>query len=262
MKNKTEIIIEHNNISILTLKGNNPLNILTYDAIKSLNNAVTELEKDKSVQALVIKGYGDKAFCSGADITELSTMPQEQIDEYVDVATETYIKIENFHSPVIASINGYAFGAAFELLLTCDLRIMASHAKIGQPAVRHGLVPPFGGLHRLPEIVGMGRAKEIIFTTCDISAEEGYRIGIVNKVCDIEFLDQETLNIAKKIILGKSYSLYYSKQLLNNYMSENVINLEKQYLKNCLKNNETRSQLASFFENNRIKKQQYLDKNL
>lgn len=253
MKNKTDIIVDHNEISTLTLKGNNSLNILTYETIKSLNKVVTELGNDKSIHVLIIRGNGDKAFCSGADINELSNMPEDQIEDYVNIATDTYSKIENFHAPVIASINGYAFGAAFELLLTCDLRIMSTNAKIGQPAVRHGLVPPFGGLHRLPEIVGMGLAKQIIFTTEEMNAEECYRIGLVNKTVDFSDLENETLNIARKISIGKSYSLASSKKLLNNYMNKNIVELEKQALIDCLKNTETKNQLASFFEKNRLK---------
>jgi enoyl-CoA hydratase len=258
MTNKTQVIVSHNKITKLVLKGDNLLNILSYETIKTLSKTINDLEKDKSIEALIITGYGDKAFCSGADINELANMPEEIVGEYIDLATDVYSQIENFHAPVIASINGYAFGAAFELLLTCDLRIMSDKAVIGQPAVRHGLIPPFGGLHRLPEIVGMGIAKQIIFTTEEMSAQECYRIGLVNKISSFDSLEDETIKIAEKIIIGKKYSLSSSKKILNNYKSINSSDDEKKALHDCLKNNETKKQLLSFFEKNKLKDKKIL----
>ncbi|MFN8575992.1 MAG: enoyl-CoA hydratase/isomerase family protein [Candidatus Sericytochromatia bacterium] len=251
--NKTEVLVSHNRITTLTLKGVNGLNILSYDTIKQIAKSLDIIEKDNSIEVIIITGSGNKAFCSGADINELATMQDDLIDEYVSFATDTYQRIENLHCPVIGAINGYAFGAAFELLLTCDLRIMSNSAKIGQPAIRHGLIPPFGGLHRLPEIVGMGLAKQIIFTTEEMSAEECYRIGLVNKICDFEQLEEETLKLAERIILGKKYSLSTVKNILNNYKSLDSIKLQEKALSDCLRNKETQNQLLSFFERNRLK---------
>lgn len=253
MNKKTEVLVSYDKITKLTLKGSNSLNIISYDTIKKISDVLSQIEKDKSIEALIITGYGNKAFCSGADIHELATMKDNLIDEYVSFATDTYLRIENLHCPVIGSINGYAFGAAFELLLTCDLRIMSNTATIGQPAVRHGLIPPFGGLHRLPEIVGMGIAKQIIFTSEAMNAEECYRIGLVNKICDISLLEEETFKLAEKVIIGKSYSLSTTKNILNNYKKIDSKCSEEKALSDCLRNEETQNQLLYFFEKNRLK---------
>lgn len=253
MNKPTEILVSYDKITILTLKGENGLNILNYETINKLSEILSDLDQDNSIEALIITGYGNKAFCSGADINELSAMDENIIDFYVDKGTETFLQLEHFHAPVIAAINGYAFGAAFELLLTCDLRVMANNALIGQPAVRHGLIPPFGGLHRLPEIVGMGIAKEIIFASEELSAEECHRIGLVNKVCTFESLIENSIKIAERITRGKSYSLSTVKKLLNTNHTQDISNLEKIELSNCLKNEETKKQLLSFFEKNKLK---------
>lgn len=253
MNKETEVILDYGRITTLTLKGANDLNILNYKTMKSLDSLISDLDKDENVEALIITGSGSKAFCSGADIKELSSMDEDLIKEYVDAGMNTFNKIENFHSPVIGCINGYAFGAAFELLLTCDIRVMSSSAVIGQPAVRHGLIPPFGGLHRLPEIVGMGIAKHIIFSSEHLSPDECMRIGLVNKVFDLEGLMPETIKLAEQITLGKKYSLSVSKKILNSANLSNTENSEKNALIECLENNQTKEQLVSFFERNKLK---------
>ncbi len=253
MKKSTEIIVEHNVVTILTLKGSNDLNILNYQAIISLYDTLKELDKDKSIEALIITGNGNKAFCSGADISELSSIEEDAIEEYVEVGFKTFNKIENFHSPVIASVNGYAFGAAFELLLSCDIRIMSSSAIIGQPAVTHGLIPPFGGLHRLPDIVGLGVAKYIVYSAKNLSADECLKMGLVNDVFKSDNLLKESINLANKIIKGKDYSLSFAKNLLNNHNSRNIEQLEKKALMDCLKNQKTKNQLNHFFDKNKLK---------
>lgn len=253
MNNETEILVDHSKVTTLTLKGSNDLNILNYKTMKTLDSLISELDKDENVEALIITGSGNKAFCSGADINELSTMNDTLIKEYVEAGMNTFNKIENFHSPVIGCINGYAFGAAFELLLTCDIRVMSSKAIIGQPAVRHGLIPPFGGLHRLPEIVGMGVAKHIIFSSEHLNADECMRIGLVNKVFESENLMAETIKLAEQITLGKKYSLSISKKILNSCNLSDTANLEKSALIDCLENNQTKKQLVSFFERNKLK---------
>ena len=253
MNKITQILVDHNKITTLTLKGENNLNILNYQTIVKLKQVLTELDNDKSIEALIITGHGSKAFCSGADISELSNMDESLIEEYVETGMQTFLQIENFHAPVIAAINGYAFGAAFELLLSCDIRIISSSAIIGQPAVRHGLIPPFGGLHRLPKIVGLGNAKYIIFSAEHLNAEEALRIGLVNKIYDSDILFEEVNKIAKQIIKGKKYSLALSKNILNSSKYQDTIDLEKNALIDCLKNSETKSQLDSFFEQNKLK---------
>ncbi|GIW21959.1 MAG: crotonase [Candidatus Sericytochromatia bacterium] len=243
---KSSILLDEDIISIITIKGNNSLNIIDYNAIKELNKIIKKVKINKDVRVLIIKGYGDKSFSSGANIEEFSKFKSNEIDEYVELGTETYLEIENLNIPVIACINGYALGAGFELALTCDIRFLSSNSIVGQPANSLGLIPPFGGTTRLPKIVGIGIAKEFIFGSIKITAEEALKIGLANKVFPPEKLLEETLNYSKRIVKNKHYAIKFSKELINKSYYQDILNLEKKYLSECLKNIETKNTLLKF----------------
>jgi enoyl-CoA hydratase len=243
---KSHIILDEDVISTITIKGVNNLNILDFNLIRQLNKSIKKVKNNKEIKVLIITGYGNKAFSSGANIEEFSKFNEEEITEYIELGTETYKEIENLDIPVIACVNGYALGAGFELILTCDIRFLSSNSIIGQPAVSLGLIPPFGGTTRLPRITGMGIAKELIFGSLRISSEEALRIGLANKVFSPENLMKETLNYANRIVNNKQYAIKYSKQLINSSYNSDLSVLEKKYLSECLKNKETKNTLISF----------------
>lgn len=251
----TQIKVEIGEITILTLCGKTDLNILNADTIAELSNKLDVLAEDPQIKVLIITGNGNKAFCSGADINELANMDPDLVDDYVISSTQTYQKIQDFPVPVIGVINGLAYGAAFELLLSCDIRFMAEETKIGQPAVMHGLVPPFGGTYRLPKIVGIGKAKEIIFSAAELDAKYSQKIGLVNRVYPQKELLEHAIVYAKKICKNKRYAVSMSKKLINQRIYDMVdYNSEDTALIECLKNQETKKQLLSFFERNRNKR--------
>lgn len=243
---KSHIILDENTISTITIKGNNSLNIIDYNSIKELYKAIKKVKENKDIRVLIIKGCGETAFSSGANMEEFSKFKESEIDEYVELGTDAYREIENLDIPVIACVNGYALGAGFELILACDIRFLSSNSIVGQPAVSLGLVPPFGGTTRLPKITGIGIAKEIIFGSLRISAEEALKIGLANKVFLPETLMEETLNYANKIVNNKQYAIKYSKELINNSYNNDVMNLEKKYLSECLKSEQTKNTLIQF----------------
>ncbi|MBC7474543.1 MAG: enoyl-CoA hydratase/isomerase family protein [Candidatus Sericytochromatia bacterium] len=250
----TKIKVELGKITILTLCGVNELNILNSEAIKYLSKQIDILSQNSQIEVLIITGQGTKAFCSGADIKELANMDDSLVEDYVRIGTETYQKIQDFPVPVIGVINGYAFGAAFELLLACDIRFMADHTKIGQPAVMHGLIPPFGGTYRLPKIVGVGKAKEIILSASTMNAEYSQRIGLVNMIYPINQLMDEAIKFAEKICSNKTYAVKSAKNLINTRIYDDIdYKLENQALIDCLKNAETKKQLMSFFTKSKLK---------
>jgi enoyl-CoA hydratase len=218
------------------------------DTISELSDQLNYLAKNEEINVLLITGQGEKAFCSGADIRELAMMEDSLIENYVREGTKTYQKLEDFPVPVIGVINGMAYGAAFELLLACDIRFMAEETKIGQPAVKHGLVPPFGGTHRLPRIVGAGKAKEIIFGGLHLSSAECLNMGLVNRVYPRSILLNEALKFAETISNNKRYAVGLSKQAINREISSDNFKMEEDALISCLKNENTKKQLLSFFE--------------
>lgn len=181
-------------------------------------------------------------------------MDELLVDEYIKTGSATYHQIEDFPVPVIAVINGFAFGAGFELTLACDIRFMAEETRIGQPAVKHGLVPPFGGMHRLPQIIGSGRAREVIFGAMELTASECLRIGLVNRVYPRKDLMDESIKFAEMLCKNKKYAIAMAKNSINYYLNSNsYYQAEDEYLSFCLKNQLTRQQLLSFFERNNKK---------
>jgi enoyl-CoA hydratase len=235
------------------LCGQTNLNILNMATITEFSKQLSELAKDDQIDVLIITGQGEKAFSSGADIRELALLDEDLVENYVRQGTLAFQQVEDFPVPVIGVINGFAYGAAFELLLACDLRFMAAEAKIGQPAVKHGLFPPFGGTHRLSQIVGTGRAKEIIFGGLHLSPEECLGMGLVNRVYPRESLLKEAVKFAEIISNNKRYAVALSKQAINLQTTARNVNFEEGALISCLKNEETKKQLLSFFEKNSLR---------
>lgn len=243
----TQLDVKRGSITIITLDGASGLNILHTETLKNFYNLLLELEKDNSIRVLIITGKGNKAFCAGADIKELATIPDNLIESYVQLGTDIYEKIENFPCPVIACVNGYAFGAGFELTLACDMRFIAKSAKMGQPAVKHGLIPPFGGLRRLPKIVGLAKANEIVFSGINFDAKESLKMGIANRIYDDHELLAKTIEFSETICKNKQYSVEYSKKVMNSIFKSETYQKEIDLLVTCLKTQETKDRLDSFF---------------
>ncbi len=163
---------------------------------------------------LIITGIG-KAFVAGADISEMKDMNAEQGREFGSLGSKVFRKIELMKKPVIAAINGFALGGGCELSMCCDIRIASSNAKFGQPEVSLGIIPGFAGTQRLSRIVGMAKAKELIFTGNMIKAEEAYNIGLVNKVVESDSLMEEAMKMATKIASNGQIAVKYSKVAIN-----------------------------------------------
>lgn len=244
----TQLAVKRGSITIITLDGASDLNILHSETLKNFYTLLLELEKDNSIRVLIIIGKGNKAFCAGADIKELATTPDDLIEAYVQLGTDVYEKIENFPCPVIACVNGYAFGAGFELTLACDMRFIAKSSKMGQPAVKHGLIPPFGGLRRLPKIVGLAKANEIVFSGINFGFKESLKMGIANRAYDDHELLAKTIEFAEVICKNKQYSIEYSKKVMNSIFKSETYQKEIDLLVTCMQNKETKERLESFFD--------------
>lgn len=201
---------------ICTIKINNPqsLNALNAEVLKDLDDAFDLVSKDEEVSVIILTGEG-KAFVAGADIAYMNTLNVEQAKKFSEDGARIFRKIETLNKVVIAAVNGFALGGGCELAMCCDFRIASEKAKFGQPEVGLGITPGFSGTQRLPRLVGLGRAKELMFTGGHIDAEEAYRIGLVNKVINKDSLMEETFALANKIKSNSQVAIRYAKEAMN-----------------------------------------------
>lgn len=189
-------------IAIITLNRPIVLNALTSNLCRELIDVFISLDTNPEIRTVILTGAG-RAFCSGADIEEMSTKSSIQAYQFLKLIRNTFLEIENYSFPVIAAVNGVALGGGCELALACDLRLAATNAKFAFPEMDLGIMPTGGGTQRLPRLIGMTRAKEMIFTGCDISAKQAFEIGLVNRVLENNQLLSEAIRIAR-IISEKS----------------------------------------------------------
>ena len=183
---------------ILTIVINRPdkLNALSKEVFTDLNSVLDEVEKNTAIRSVIITGAGPKAFIAGADISELKEFNKEQAMALAKKGQDTYFRIENSSKPIIAAVNGFALGGGCELAMACHFRIASENAKFGQPEVNLGLIPGYGGTQRLVQLIGKGRAIELLISANMIDANTALQYGLVNYVVKTE----ELLAKAKSIL--------------------------------------------------------------
>jgi enoyl-CoA hydratase len=177
-------------IALLTVNRPEKLNALNRDTITELEDALARAERERAVRALVVTGAGPKAFVAGADIKELSELTPPEAQAVALRGQKLFRRLEAMPKPSVAAINGFALGGGLELAMSCTLRVAGPDAKLGQPEVKLGVLPGYGGTQRLPRLVGRGRALEMLISGEPIDSAEAYRIGLVNYVVpQAELLD-------------------------------------------------------------------------
>ena len=194
------LLAEQEGIAVVTINRPEKLNALNEDVIARLSEVFGSCRDSASIRAVVLTGAGEKAFVAGADIGVLATLDPKGAKETAQRGQRLTLLMESIGKPVIAAINGYAFGGGLELAMACTIRIAAEGAKMGQPEVKLGLLAGYGGTQRLPRLVGRGRALELLLTGEPIDAAEAHRIGLVNRVVKRETLLDEAKALAKKIL--------------------------------------------------------------
>jgi enoyl-CoA hydratase len=204
-------------IGIITFNRPDSLNVLSTAAVSELLDFFSGLESESSCQglvSLVLTGAG-KAFIAGADIREMKDFASSDAQEFCRRGNELMQKIEELSIPVIAAVNGYAFGGGLEMALSADLIFASRTAKFAAPEVKLGIIPGFGGHMRLADRIGTARAKELIYTGRTIDAEEAFRLGLVNRICDSENLLEEVKDAANEIAGVSRHAVTKAKFLLN-----------------------------------------------
>jgi enoyl-CoA hydratase/carnithine racemase len=202
-------------IAYVTLSRPKVLNALNQRTWESLRAAFEDARDDAAVRGVIMTGAGDKAFIAGADIGELATVSAVEAAQSSNVGQEVLNLVENLGKPVIAAINGFALGGGCEMAMACTIRVASETAKFGQPEVKLGLVPGGGGTQRLPRLVGKGRALQIILSGEMISAQEAYRMGLVNEVVPAAEVIARAEAILKQIFANAPLAIKYSLEAVN-----------------------------------------------
>ena len=202
-------------IAVVTINRPQVLNALNSSTIDELRRVILELKHDASVRSVIITGAGEKAFVAGADINELAVQRPAQGKEHALRGQHVFDLIENMGKPVIAAINGYALGGGCELALACTLRVAADTARLGQPEVNLGIIPGYGGTQRLSRLVGKGVALDLLLSGRHVTADEAFRIGLVNRVVAASELTNAARQLASELADKAPLAVQYIIEAVN-----------------------------------------------
>ena len=211
------IISEYSDgITTITINRPKKLNALNKDTIQELHDAFDEADSDDNTKVIIITGSGEKAFVAGADISEFADF---SVDEGGKLAAQgqalLFDFVENLSTPVIAAVNGFALGGGLELAMACHFRVASTNAKMGLPETSLGVIPGYGGTQRLPQLVGKGRAMEMVMTAGMINADQALNYGLVNHVVELEELVPLAEKIASKIMRNSSVAIGKAIKAIN-----------------------------------------------
>ena len=248
--------IEEEDISLITISRPKALNALNSQVLDELSQALDKIDTSK-ISALIITGEGEKSFVAGADISEMSSLSKKEAEEFSTKGNNVFRKIETLEIPVIAAINGFALGGGCEISLSCDIRICSDNAIFGQPEVGLGITPGFGGTQRLARTIGIGMAKQMIFTGQNIKADDALRIGLVNAVYPQNELLNEAKKLASTIAKNSKNAVKLSKKAINEGLQvdiEKAIKIEEKLFGECFENSEQKERMNKFLEKNKEKK--------
>jgi enoyl-CoA hydratase len=203
-------------VATITINRPEKYNALNGAVRAFLNDFLKKAENDDTVRVIVLTGAGEKAFAAGADISQFPGVDSKGVRPAAKQGQDISVYIESMSKPVIAAVNGIALGGGCELAMACDIRYASANARFGQPEILLGIIPGYGGTVRLPRHVGLGPAKELVYTGDQIKADEALRIGLVNKVFDsVEALQKGVKELTDKLVVRPGVAMKLAKQSLN-----------------------------------------------
>lgn len=205
-----------NHVAFITINREKTLNSLNPQTLDELEKAVQEFEQTTEIKVIIITGAGEKAFVAGGDVAVMQPLGPMEARDVALQAQRLFNAIEYSQKVYIAAVNGYALGAGCELAMACDIRIAAEEAKLGQPEVKLGIIPGWGGTQRLARLVGKGKAKELMFTGTMIDAVEGQRIGLINQVTQSKGLLEVASKMAEEIAAKSQVAVRLIKEAVDN----------------------------------------------
>lgn len=234
-------------ICTLTISAPKSLNALNSTILGEIDAFIDTI--DPSIRCLIITGDGEKSFVAGADISEMVRLDATQGNAFGKRGADVFRKIETLPFPVIAAINGFALGGGCELAMACDIRICSDNARFGQPEVGLGIIPGFSGTYRLAKLVGMGMAKQMIFTGKNIKSDEALRIGLVNAVYTPEALMPAAIELANSIIANAPIAVAYAKECINqeyDLTADEAIRFENEMFGRCFATQDQKDGMQAF----------------
>ena len=210
---KIEVI--ERTIARITLNRPEAANAMSIQLLNELSEALDEVAKTFDIRVVLLTGAGEKAFCAGADLRERKGMSEREVSQTVTLIGSVVRKVELLPQPVIAVLNGVAFGGGLELALACDIRIAGNHMAVGLTETSLGIIPGAGGTQRLPRLIGIGKAKSLIYSARRLQAEEAVRYGILEALYSSEHLQEEAVKYAKQIARNAPLALRQAKVAIN-----------------------------------------------
>lgn len=242
-------------IGIITINRPKALNALNSQVLDELNETLDSVDLN-TVRALILTGAGEKSFVAGADIAEMSTLTKAEGEAFGKKGNDVFRKLETLPIPVIAAVNGFALGGGCEISLSCDIRICSENAVFGQPEVGLGITPGFGGTQRLARTVGVGMAKQMIYTARNIKAPEALRIGLVNAVYPQEELMAQAEKLASTIAKNAPIAVRNCKKAINDGLQvdmDQAIVIEEKLFGDCFESEDQKYGMAFFLDKNKEK---------
>ena len=241
-------IATEDNIAILTISAPKTLNALNTAILNEMDDYLTHFDCNR-YRCLIITGDGEKSFVAGADISEMATLNVPQGQTFGSRGAAVFRKVETLHVPVIAAVNGFALGGGCELAMACDIRLCSDNARFGQPEVGLGIIPGFSGTVRLARLVGMGMAKQLIYTGKAIKADEALRIGLVNEVVPQAELMGKAMEMAKQIAANAPLAVKAAKLCINeewDMPADEAIMYESGIFGRCFATEDQKNGMAAF----------------
>lgn len=249
-------VTKQGNIGIITMNRPEALNALSSAVFADLSKALDQVERDEEVYVVIITGAG-RAFVAGADIGEMAHMNVEEGLSFSELGNSLLMRVDMFPKPTIAAVNGFALGGGCELSLACDIRIASEKAKFGQPEVGLGIIPGFGGTHRMARIIGTGPAMELIFTADTIDAKQAEKIGMVNHVVPAEELMDAAIAMAEKIASKAQVAIRTSKMALRRGIDCDIntaVTYEALAFATCFGTEDQKDAMKAFVEKRKLEK--------
>ena len=253
----TNVLLEKKgHIAVATINRPKALNALNSQVLEDIDQLVEQVKADDEIRALVITGSGEKAFVAGADIGEMSTLTKAEGEAFGKKGNDVFRKLETLPVPTIAAVNGFALGGGCEMSMSCDIRLCAETAVFGQPEAGLGITPGFGGTQRLARLVGMGMAKQLVYSALNIKADEAYRIGLVNAVYPQAELMENVLKLAGKIAKNAPIAVRNCKKAMNDGISlpiEKAVEVEEKLFGDCFETHDQQEGMACFLSREKPK---------
>ena len=241
--------------AIITINREKALNALNSAVLDELDKTLDSVDLDQ-VRCLILTGAGQKSFVAGADIAEMSTLTKAEGEAFGKKGNDVFRKLETFPIPVIAAVNGFALGGGNELAMSCDIRLCSDNAVFGQPEVGLGITPGFGGTQRLARLVGMGMAKQLVYSALNIKADEAYRIGLVNAVYPQAELMENVLKLASKIAKNAPIAVRNCKKAIDDGISlpiEKAVEVEEKLFGDCFETHDQVEGMSCFLSREKPK---------